>query len=205
MAIGRYRTPEQFAESSGKVNERFVFGAVRINDPDYEREKRVLVQRYRDMKKPVPFREALGVIKRFQPFKPDSREPVDPSSPIKQFPYALRKFIADGLGFKSAEQKKVLFWTAVDSLVDKEFGADAVIEVKREKGELSRMVRLDVTLRSPEKAEKGGDSRDRVIVYGEIQDPHFDKKAFDAKVDKVGKEVIEKLNAQSKVAEELAA
>ena len=205
MAIGHYRTPEQFAESSGKVNERFVFGAVRINDPDYEREKRVLVQRYRDTKKPVPFREALGVIKRFQPFKPDSREPADPASPTKQFPCALRKFVADGLGLKSAEQNNVLFWTAVDSLVDKEFGADAVIEVKGEKGEPSRMVRLDVTLHSPEEAEKGGDNHDRVIIYGETPDPHEDKRAYDEKIRAVGAEVIEKLRAQERAAVEKAA
>ena len=205
MAIGHYRTPEQFAERSGEINERFVFGAVRIQDPNYEREKRELIQRYRDMRKPVPLREALEVVKHFQPFKPDSREPVDSASPTKQFPYALRKFVADGLGFKSAEQKKVLFWTTVDSLVDKEFGADAIIEVVGKKGEPSRIIRLDVTLLSPEEAEKGEDKRDRVIIYGEAPDPHEDKRSYDEKIRVVGEEVIEKLRAQERAAVEKAA
>ena len=131
MAIEFRRTPEEIAEMSGHVNERFVFGSVRIGDPEYQREKQALIQRYRDMRKSVPLREALEVIKHFQPFKPDSREPADPASPVKQFPYALRKFVAEGLGMKGEKEKDVLFWTAVDSFVDKEFGADAVIEVRR--------------------------------------------------------------------------
>lgn len=121
-----YKTPEQFAESSGKVNERFVFGSIRVNDPAYEREKRELIQHYRDIKKPVPLRGALEVVKHFQPFKPDSREPADPASPLKQFPNALRKFIATELGRSGEKDKNVLFWTTVDSFVDRDYGADAV-------------------------------------------------------------------------------
>lgn len=198
-----YRTPEQFAESSGRVNEKFVFGAVRVGDPNYEREKRSLIQKYRDVKKPVPLREALEIIKRFQPFKPDSREPVDPLSPTKQLPYALRKFIADKL--ESRGKKKVFFWTAVDSLVDKEFGADAVIEVAGDKGEPSGLIRLDVTRRSAEETGKEeADNRDRVIIYGEIPDPHEDKAAYDAKVREVGEEVLEKLAPERPVAKRAA-
>lgn len=200
MSVGFYRTPEQHAESSGKVNERFVFGAARIHDPEYERQKQLLIQKYRDLKKPVPFREALEVVKRFQPFKPDSREPVDPASPIKQFPYALRKFVAEGLGLKGAKEKNVLFWTSVDSFVDTAFGADAVVELKGEKGELSKLVRLDVTRHLPEETTKEGkDNRDRVIIYGEIPDVHESKKAYDDTVRRIGEEIIEKLNAQKAI------
>ena len=205
MAIGFYKTPEQFVESSGKINERFVFGGVRIGDPEYQREKQALIQRYRDMKKSVPLREGLEVIKRFQPFKPDSRELVDPASPIKQFPYALRKFVAEGLGLKGEKEKNVLFWTAVDSFVDKDLGVDALIEVKDGEGQLSRIVSLDVTLKSPEEA--GKENKEKmgwVIIYGEIPDVHESKKAYDDTVRKVGGEIIEKLNVQKAVAKRVA-
>mgnify|MGYP001605256194 FL=1 len=205
MAIGFYKTPEQFAESSGRVNERFVFGGVRIGDPAYEREKQALIQRYRDMKKPVPLLEGLEVIKHFQPFKPDSREPVDPVFPIKQFPYALRKFVAEGLGLKGGREKNVLFWTAVDSFVDTAFGADAVMEVQGEKGEPPRLVRLDVTRHSfGETTKEEKDNRDCVIIYGEIPDVHESKQAYDETVRCVGEEIIEKLNAQKAVAKRAA-
>lgn len=205
MAIGHHRTPEQYAELSGRVNERFVFGGVRVGDPAYEREKQALIQRYRDMKKPLDLREGLEVIKRFQPFKPDSREAVDPASPIKQFPYALRKFVAEGLGLKGAKEENVLFWTAVDSFIDREFGADAVMEVKGEKGEPSRLVRLDVTRHLPgETTKEEKDNRDRVIIYGEIPDVHESKRAYDETVRRVGEEIIEKLNAQKAVVKHAA-
>ena len=205
MAIGHHHTPEQFAESSGRVNERFVFGGVRIGDPAYQREKQALIQRYRDMKKQVPLREGLEVIKHFQPFKSESREPADPASPIKQFPYALRKFVAEGLGLKGEKEKDVLFWTAVDSFIDTAFGADAVIEVKSGKGEPPRLVRLDVTLHEPGETKKEeGDNRDRVIIYGEIPDVHESKRTYDETVRKVGEEIIEKLNAQKAVAKAAA-
>ena len=206
MAIGFHRTPEQFAESSGKVHERFMFGSVRVHDPNYEREKNALIQRYRDTKKAVPLAEAFEVIKHFQPFKPDTREAVDPASPIKQFPYALRKFVAGELGLKGDKEKNVLFWTTVDSFVDKDFGADAVIEVKGEGGEPSRLMRLDVTLKSPEEAEKEyDDNRDRVIIYGEIPDVHESKKLYDEKVREVGEEIVQKFNAQKEAVVKRAA
>lgn len=205
MSIGFYKTPEQFAEASGKVNERFVFGGVRIGDPAYEREKQRFLQRYRDMRKPLPLREGLEVIKRFQPFKPDSREPADPTSPVKQFPYALRKAVAEGLDLKGGKEKNVLFWTAVDSFLDTAFGADAVIEVKGEKGEPSRLIRLDVTLHEPwETKKEEGDNRDRVIIYGRIPDVHESKAAYDGLVKKIGEEIVAKLNAGQAIAKAAA-
>ena len=206
MAIEFRRTPEDIAEMSGRVNERFVFGAARIHDPNYDLEKQALIQRYRDLKKSVPFREALEVVKRFQPFKPDSREPADPTSPTKQFPNSLRKFVAEELGLKGEKQKKVLFWTTVDSFVDKEFGADAVIEVQGENGREARLVRLDATLHEPgEVLKKDIGNRDRVIIYGEIPDPHENKKAYDERVRAVGKEVVDKLLLQAPARAERAA
>ncbi|MBI2639625.1 MAG: hypothetical protein HYW90_01900 [Candidatus Sungbacteria bacterium] len=197
MAITHPHTPEYFAERSGRVNERFVFGAVRTGDPAYERETRELIQHSRARKKPVAFHEVLAVIKHFQPFKPDSHESVDPAAPIKPFPSDLRRFVADTLGLKGEEQKRALFWTAVGSLLDTGFGADAAIEITDKKGESLCVVPLDVTLRPPELAGKEGHRFQnlRVVIYGEIPDPHEKKEEYGRKVREVGEEVVAKLHA----------
>jgi len=194
MAITHRYSPEHFAERSGRIDERFVFGAVRTNTPEYEQEKQGLIQRYRDMKRAVPFYEALDVIKRFQPFKPDSSEPVDPASPVKQFPRALLMFVAEELGFKG-EEKSVLFWTAVGSFVDTGFGADAVIEIVDKRCRPSCFVPLDVTLYTGKVAEKEKVGN-KVVIQGMIPDPIDNKKEYDDKVREIGRQVVEKVRAQ---------
>lgn len=201
MAIEYRRTPEQIVELSGRMHERFLFGVVRVNDPNYRLEEEALIQQYRNRRMPVPFPEAMKVIKLFQPFDSDSHRMVDPASPKKQFPCALRKFVADQLGLKGAEGKRVHFYTAVGSLIDfgidKGISGDAVIEIHAKKqDEPSQYVLLDAKAYSKGEFEEKEEWRgvtNRVMVYGEIPDPYFDKKAFDNKVAEVGEEIIKKL------------
>jgi len=205
MAIGRYRTPEQFDERSGELHERFLFGAVRTGDPAYLREKNALIQHYRDLKQAVPLDKALEVVKHFQPFKPDSREMVDAANPVKQFPYAIRKYVADKLGLEEKDSSRVLFWTAVGSLIDtglqRGVAGDAVLEIRGGLKEPARLMLVDVTRRSPEETlYKYGENPDRIFIHGEIPDPQEDKAKFDAMVREAGDEIVEKLKAQKAVA-----
>lgn len=199
-----YRTPAEIAERSGRVNERFVFGAVRTEDEAYKKAEEALIQQNRAMRQPVSLEDAIGLIKSFQPFQPDSRKMVDPESPIKQFPTALRRFVAEALraGYGKEKSIRVLFYTAVGSLVDTAFGADAVIEITFESGEFY-LVRLDVTKQkdggNEKKTRKEISEDNMIVVYGEVPDVHEDKAAFDAYVADAGRRIIGKFEAARQV------
>ena len=168
---------ERELERSGKVNERFVFGRVRAEDPGYVQAMHEWVKRSRAMDPEAKFREAMEIVKRYQPLAPDHGVPMDPVNPTKEFPNHLRRRVTELIG--KASHRGVLFWTAVDSMVDTNFGADAVIELKDEtiNREPPRYVRLDAKLLAdPGSVRREQDGR---IVIGEIPDRLEMPKDFD--------------------------
>lgn len=183
-------------ERSGTVNERFVFGAARVESPDYKEAVQALIERHRREGTKVPFIEAAELVKRYQPFEPDRRVPQDPTNPAKQFPNNLRERVVEKLGFSPRASKLVRFWTSVGTIVDTEFKADALIErAGASEREPSRFVRLDASLYQGETYETEEDRRDRVIV-GEVPDVHEDPQRYREFVDTIAEEVVSKLQAQ---------
>ena len=189
MAIGHY-TPETRAERSGEIHQKFVFGEVRTSDPDYQREARELTARARAARRAVDPKAMIELAKRYQPYKPDSREPVDPKAPLKQFPLALRNYLVKELSLKKDD---ILFWTMVGSLADTELGADGIMEIRKPSGQSSVFIRLDLSIDRFAPVKKRLKSYEIVMIYGEIPDVHYEKAAFDTLVQKTGEDIIQKL------------
>jgi len=202
MAIGspRFGSPfERRLERSGKVNERFAFGQVRVESDEYSRAMQALIQRHREAKTAVTLGEAIELIKRYQPFELDRRVPQDPINPVKQFPNNLRQRVAEKLGLERRGRELVRFWTAVGSIVDTEFKADAVIELAgRSEKDPSRYVRIDASLYTGPTYESAEDTRDRVII-SQIPDVHEDPDSYREFVDATADEIAEKFRSQKNV------
>lgn len=183
-------------ERSGDINERFVFGQARVESPDYQEAVRVLIDRHRRDGTKITFSEGVELIKRYQPFEPDRRVPQDPANPTKQFPSNLRERVIEKLGLSPRAAKLVRFWTAVGTIVDTEFKADALIErAGTSAREPSRYVRLDASLYQGETGETDEDRRDRVIIP-EVPDVHEDPKRYREFVDTIAGEVAAKFLVQ---------
>lgn len=183
-------------ERSGDINERFVFGQARVESPDYQEAARVLIERHRREGTKVTFGEGVELIKRYQPFEPDRRVPQDPTNPTKQFPNNLRGRVIEKLNLSPRAAKLVRFWTAVDTIVDTEFKADALIErAGASEREPSSYVRLDASLYQGETSETEEDRRDRVIIP-EVPDVHEEPQRYRKFVDTIASEVAAKFLAQ---------
>ena len=192
-------------ERQGKMNERFAFGEVRTESQEYQEDVHALIRKHAKGN-PITLAEAVETIKRYQPYEPDRRIPQDPKNPTKRFPNDLRQEIA-----KRLKQEDVYFWTAVGSIVDKNFAADGIIEVPgRTEEEQPHYVRLDLTLEKEKLAEyemrqedfkKTGRYRtpadeerfrDRVVL-GEVPDSVENPRQYEAVVDDAASQVVEKL------------
>lgn len=198
MAIGVPKfgwEAERHTERSGKVNERFVFGRARVDDPEYTDMLHALIKR----RQGSSFRDAMELVKRFQPFLPESHTVQDPTDPPKQFPKSLREAVAQRLGLEGKAAQRVHFWTAVDSIVDTNFKADAVIELVGEGGEPSRYVRLDAKLSPEPQYEPEQDTRNRVLV-GEVPDVYEQPNTYREFVRDTADAVARKLAVQEPVA-----
>ena len=192
-------------ERQGKMNERFAFGEVRTQSQEYKEDVGALARKH-DRDNPITLAEAVEIIKRYQPFEPDRRVPQDPKNPTKSFPNSLRQEIA-----KQLQQENVYFWTAVGSIVDKDFAADGIIEVPgRTEQEQSHLVRLDLSIsdeklteydlrrqdfkregryRSREDEER---FRDRVVI-GEVPDVIENPRQYAMMIGDVASQVVGKL------------
>lgn len=188
MGIGHLRTPWENVQGSGRVNERFVFGAVRVSDPAYDRDRQRLIQQFRAQRSVVPFSAGLELVKRFQPLHPDGGGPVDPENPTKQFPNAVRNYVLQRL----KDGSKVFFWTTVGSFMDQDLGADAVFEVIV--GEKKYLIPLDVTIYSGEQSHNPHHLSNLIVVRGEIPDAGLEKDKFNEKVQRVGGEILAKIS-----------
>ncbi len=137
---------ERRLEESGKMYERFLLGRIRVESDDYIQDKQKLITRHRESGQLIDFREGAEVVKRAQPFEPDRRVPQDPINPTKEFPRRLRAAVAAALGLGAVGSKRVFFFTAVDTFLDEDAGADALIEWQRAPGAgQSRFVRLELS------------------------------------------------------------
>ena len=142
----RFESPiERKLEKSGAMSERFLLGRARVESDDYIDDKNRLVQKHRMSGQPIDFREGAEIVKRAQPFDPDRRVPQDPTNPTKEFPRRLRAAVVAALGLGAVGGKRVFFFTAVDTFLDEDAGADTLIEWQRSPQEPSQFVRLDLS------------------------------------------------------------
>ncbi len=120
---------------------------------------------------------------------------IPPTRP-NNFPVTSANGLLEKLGLSPRAAKLVRFWTAVGTIVDTEFKADALIErAGTSAREPSRYVRLDASLYQGETGETDEDRRDRVIIP-EVPDVHEDPKRYREFVDTIAGEVAAKFLVQ---------
>ncbi|HBB49850.1 TPA: hypothetical protein DCZ50_03125 [Candidatus Nomurabacteria bacterium] len=121
--------PEKF----GKYHEVFSFGKIKTENPQYIRESEKCggLDAYRK------WGCAIELVKKYQPF--------DPTNPQKPFLKDLKLEMAEVLGLESDEDMdRIKIYTAVNSILDIDFGIDGFIEFEDKDGKI-RMLTLDVT------------------------------------------------------------
>ncbi len=96
----------------------------------------------------IPFKKAVEVVKRTQPF-------ADPANPTPEFANDLRKQVSNLLNLKDND-KKLKFYTAVGSHLDRWHKIDAFLELEDDNGKITR-VTLDVTINAKKGDEYGAD------------------------------------------------
>ena len=166
-------------EKSGKINERFVFGAVETTSPQYQLEYQNLIELRRKEGRRVTFNDGLNLAKRYQPKNRETQLPENPWNPTKKFPKDLRKMVESELDLKKGDENRLLFWTTIGSIVDYNFGTDAVLElIPDDITQSSLYVRLDTTI-NPEKIKKYAEKHNynRVII-GEIPDFNENRRIY---------------------------
>lgn len=137
------------SERRGDLGEAFLLGEVRNGEfSDYSKQETELLGRKQN---DPSIREALDLVKNYQPLIPESRKQQDPSNPVKKFPKKLLEMLKLKLGLKAAKQLR--YYTAVGSWLDIKKGTDAVIEIYDGASVMPEIVRLDYTLRDEKIAE----------------------------------------------------
>lgn len=149
------RRHEQFIsadERSGKLNETFLLGEVRKNDPEYAK---ALKRLGADAKGYLPFTLAMELVEMFQPIDSKTHKLSDPTNPEKRFANDLRVQIADKLGLETSEElDRLKYYTAIGSPLDFFHGVDAfvILEGKRP-SDPKRWATFDFTLRTEASAK----------------------------------------------------
>lgn len=156
----------------GKIAEIFLLGRPRL-DPQ-------LAEKY------VSFAESVKMVRGAQPW--------DPAEPKKPFLRALKEEMAEELGLKSVEEKKRLkIFTAVDSPLDRWHHADLFVELEDEKGEKSKIVTNDNSIKSRKISEE---TTKADVLFGEVPDPDEDKDGYKEAIRQIAKDNIKALNSK---------
>ena len=144
-----------FEERSGKLNEAFLLGEVRTQDPEYQK---VLKNLGGDSRGYLPFVTAMELAMLFQPVvkalnretKREERRAQDPANPEKRFANDLRVQIADKLGLATFEElERLKYYTAIGSPLDFFHGVDAFVVLEGEhSSDPKKIVTFDFTLRT---------------------------------------------------------
>ena len=139
------------------MHESFLLGDVRHESKEY---KEALKNLGVDGRGYLTFKEALDLVKKFQPIDNETKKLQDPTHPKKAFPNDLRIAIADALGLATTEElNRLKYYTAVGSPLDLFHGVDAFIELEgKTPEEQSRIVTFDVTLRTEAAAKRGANA-----------------------------------------------
>ncbi len=146
-----------FEDRSGKIHEMYFLGEVRFESEEYKKALKELGANERGY---LPFREAMELVKKFQPIDRKTRKIQDPTNPEKPFPRDLRIAIADALGLVTMEElERLRYYTAVGSPLDTFHGIDAFVELEgKTPKEKSQFVTFDITLRTEASAKQGANA-----------------------------------------------
>src|SRR3989344_6811525 len=165
-----------FEERSGKLAEVFSFGRVKVDNPDYIRGLKACLSK----KGAERINCGFELVKQFQPF--------DPENPKKVFLKDLLNQFAEKAGIKG--KKRVRIFTAVDSIIDEEFGTDAFIEVLEDDGTNS-ILRFDGSINKKKLEENF--SKDVILLdLNALPDPMEDDGAYKRYVQNTAQESARK-------------
>src|SRR3989344_3568712 len=155
-----------------------IFGAVDAKNPEYQKELEKVT-------KPngfVFFRDALKLVKKFQP--------GDPKNPERGFARDLRIEIIDQLGLtEEKDMDKVKFYTAIGSPLDKWHSIDGFFEIEETNGQIIRIT-LDATTIDKEEKIKRGQEIKADIVVGEKWLNLADEEKRPEKINEFAKEIV---------------
>jgi hypothetical protein len=151
---------------TGKIIEREIFGEIEKERPDVFEN---LENTY------LPYKKAMEVVKKMQPF--------DPSDPKPRFANDLHATIAEKL--KLEDYRKLKFFTAVSSHLDIWHGTDAFFELDLEGKKI--IVTLDATS-NPNKDVCKADVL--VEIPHEGLDPKEDRIEYIEKIEEVADEIV---------------
>ena len=155
-----------------------IFGAVDAKNPEYQKELEKVT-------KPngfVFFRDALKLVKKFQP--------GDPKNPERGFARDLRIEIIDQLGLtEEKDMDKVKFYTAIGSPLDKWHSIDGFFEIEETNGQIIRIT-LDATTIDKEEKIKRGQEIKADIVVGEKWLNLADEEKLPEKIKEFAKEIV---------------
>ncbi len=184
---------ENFGMKKGKELEYSLLKSIK-NSPyfsQYKEELDLLVQKYAEEKKRVPLKEAMDLVKKYQPAGWDA------VNPPKQLLKDLKLEVGELLQLSDADMDKVKAYTAVDSLLDSDFGVDAFLTLENKGKEY--FVTYDVTM-NPNKEQ--GKHQNTILIADFAEPPEPGEKtspeqenAYMASVEKIAKMTVEQLRS----------
>ena len=173
---------------SGEHYEKNLLGTVDFDDPDYKRDLEKIKKPARlnsGLNYYINFKDALGLVRKYQPKKEKSKERVGLDNPQKRFLDDLRWEIVEGLGLKEEGVDKLRVYTSDGSPLDYLHGADFVIDWD------GKIMTADISLKREKKAQS---KKADIMILKEIPSP-LDKeqeKEYWARVEAVGRQVASK-------------
>lgn len=175
-------------EKSGKMAELFLFGRVKIDNPDYERGLKACLAQKGQERIDCEFE----LIKKFQPF--------DPNNPQKKFMRDLLEYFRGNAGFKDEkDRKRARIFTAIDSIVDKEQGTDVFIEIEEKDSNRTRLSG-DGTLNAKKVFDEYSKADvDAVFNIADIPDSQEKQEDYMRAVQKIGQEFVKRYLEKQRV------
>lgn len=176
---------EQFPRYTGREFEADMLGEVDIFSPKFQEALNKVVITGEDGRRFVSYRDALDLVKKFQP--------ADPKNPKKDFLRELRLAVAEKLGLETTEELETISaYTAVRTPLDVYHGVDGFIEIKSQK-QPAEIVTLDLSL-NPEKEIKAD------IFVGELPDPDENEDAYLQAIEDLAEVFVSKIRGKEATA-----
>ena len=184
---------ENFGMKKGKELEYSLLKSIK-NSPyffQYKEDLDSLVQKYSEKKQRVPLEEAMGLVKKYQPAGWDA------VNPPKQLLKDLKLEVGELLHLSDADMDKVKTYTAVDSVLDSNFGVDAFLTLENKGKEY--FVTYDLT-RNPDKER--GKHQNTILITDLAEPPEPGEKVspeqentYLASVEKIAKLTVDQLRS----------
>lgn len=171
-------------ENSGKVSEYFLLSKVKTGDPAYEKEARACLSIQNPEAQWVC---AVRLIRAHQPF--------DPKNPKKKFLRDWLEATAEFLDEKERDRLEML--TAVDSMVDFKFHADALVLLRDGSANRFMIAKADATEHPKTIEDPESSKADILISY--VPDPLERPNDYKDKLHDLGKETAKVLKTKAPI------